>query len=66
MYLLPYSFLLISNKFCNGPQIAIAYRLDVISQGLSISRAQPPPTCFRNEYARIQNILHGAVLIKGA
>ncbi len=45
------------------PQMALAYRLDAISQGkkLSNSRAQPPPTCPRNGYARIQNILHGAV-----
>jgi hypothetical protein len=28
---------------------------------LSNSRAQPPPTCPRNGYARIQNIMHGAV-----
>jgi hypothetical protein len=28
---------------------------------LSISRAQPPPTCPCNGYARIQNIMHGAV-----
>ena len=28
---------------------------------LSISRAQPPPTSTRNGYARIQNIMHGAV-----
>jgi hypothetical protein len=25
------------------------------------SRAQPPPTCPRNGYAHIQNIMHGAV-----
>ncbi len=28
---------------------------------LSISRAQPPPTCPRNGFAHIQNIMHGAV-----
>jgi hypothetical protein len=27
----------------------------------SQSRAQPSPTCLRNGYARIQNIMHGAV-----
>jgi hypothetical protein len=40
------------------------YRLDAISQGpkkLSISRAQPPPTCPRNVSAHIKNITHGAV-----
>ncbi len=45
------------------PQMTLAYQLDVISQGqkkLSNSRAQPPPTCPRNGYARIQNIMHGA------
>ncbi len=43
--------------------MALAYRLDAISQGpkISISGAQPPPTCPRNGYARIQNIMHGAV-----
>jgi hypothetical protein len=30
---------------------------------LSNSRAQPPPTCPRNEYARIQNIMHRAEYI---
>ncbi len=35
-------------------------------KNLSNSRAQPPPTCPRNGYARIQNIKHGAVLIIGA
>jgi hypothetical protein len=46
-----------------GPQMALAYRLEAISQGPknSNSRAQPPPTSPRNEYARIQNIMHGAV-----
>jgi hypothetical protein len=55
------SCLLISYKFF-GPQMALAYRLDAISQGpkkLSNSRAQPPTTCPRNGYARIQNIMHG-------
>jgi hypothetical protein len=33
---------------------------------LSNSRAQPPPTSPRNGYARIQNIMHGAVYIMGA
>jgi hypothetical protein len=31
------------------------------AQKLSNSRAQPPPTCPRSGYARIQNIMHGAV-----
>ncbi len=47
-----------------GPQMALAYRLDAISQGpikLSISRAQPPLTCPHNVSARIKNITHGAV-----
>jgi|LakMenEpi03Aug12_release.lakeMendotaPanAssembly.Ray.scaffolds.fasta_scaffold500619_1 hypothetical protein len=38
--------------------MALAYRLDAIPQGpkkLSISRAQPSPTCPRNGYARIEN-----------
>jgi hypothetical protein len=45
-----------------GPQMALAYQLDAISQAkkLSISRAQPHPTCPRNGYARIKNITHGA------
>jgi hypothetical protein len=41
MYL-PYSFLLISNKFCNGPQIALDYLLDVISQGPENSQFPGP------------------------
>ncbi len=44
-----------------GPQMALAYLLDAISKKLSNSRAQPPPTSPRNGYARIQNIMHGAV-----
>ncbi len=46
-----------------GPQMALAYRLDGISQGPKTldSRAQTPPTCPRNEYAPIQNIMPGAV-----
>ncbi len=46
-----------------GLQMTLAYRLDAISQGPknSNSRAQPPPTCPNNGYARIQNIMHGAV-----
>jgi hypothetical protein len=39
-------------------------RLDAISQGpkkLENFWAQPPPTFPRNGYARIQNIMHGAV-----
>ncbi len=35
-----------------GPQMALAYRLDAISQG---------PKNSHNGYARIQNIMHGAV-----
>ncbi len=31
------------------------------SKKLENSRAQPPPTSPRNGYARIQNIMHGAV-----
>jgi hypothetical protein len=44
--------------------MALAYWLDAISQGpkkLENSRAQPPPTSPHNGYARIQNIMHGAV-----
>ncbi len=33
---------------------------------LSISRAQPPPSCPRNVSARIKNIKHGALYILGA
>jgi len=36
------------------------------AQKLSNSRAQPPPTSSHNGYARIQNIMHGAVQIIGA
>ncbi len=36
------------------------------AQKLSISTAQPPPTCPRNGYARIQNIMDRAVSIIGA
>jgi hypothetical protein len=48
-----------------GPQMALAYRLDDNSQGpknyISISTAQPPPTCPHTGYALIQNIMHGTV-----
>ncbi len=40
------------------PQMALAYRLDAISQGPKNSQI---PTFPRNGYARIQNIMHGAV-----
>ncbi len=55
-----------------GPQMAIASRLDAISQGqkrsrfpgpkkVSISRAQPPPTCSCNGDACIKSITYGPV-----
>ncbi len=46
-----------------GPQMALAYQLDAISQGLKTLEFQgPTPSHFpRNGYARIQNIMHGAV-----
>ncbi len=46
-----------------GPQMALAYRLDTISQGLKNSpfRAQLPPTCPRNVSVHIKNITHGAI-----
>ncbi len=37
-----------------------------MAQKLSISRAQPPPTCPNNVSARIKNIMHGAVYFIGA
>jgi hypothetical protein len=52
-----------------GPQMALGYRLDAISKGLTkllISSANPPPTPPRNVSARIKNITHGAVEIIGA
>ncbi len=41
-----------------GPQMALAYLLDAISQDPknSTSRVQPPATCPRNVSARIKNI----------
>jgi hypothetical protein len=45
-----------------GPQMALAYQLDAISQGpkkLSISRAQPPPTCPLNGYA----VMHASITL---
>ncbi len=52
----------------SGPQMALADWLDAISKGpkLSISRAQPPPTCPCILSSRIKNITHGAVKIIGA
>ncbi len=46
-----------------GPQMALAYWLDAISQGPKTLEFQgpPPSTCPRNGYARIKNIMHGAV-----
>jgi hypothetical protein len=47
-----------------GPQMALAYRFDAISsQGPKTLEFQgpTPPTSPRNEYARIQNIMQGAV-----
>ncbi len=51
-----------------GPKMALAYRLDAISQGPKNSRFpfQPPPTCPRNVSAHIKNITHGAISIIGA
>jgi hypothetical protein len=47
-----------------GPQMALAYRLDAISQGPKNSQfpgPNPLPFALVNGYARIQNIMHGAV-----
>ncbi len=47
-----------------GPQMALAYRLDAISQGPKNSQIPGPnplPIGPNNGYARIQNIMHGAV-----
>jgi hypothetical protein len=46
-----------------GPQMALAYRLDAISQGLNLSifRAQPLPLALLMDAARIKSITHGAV-----
>jgi hypothetical protein len=44
-----------------GPQMALTYRFDAISQGTKNSQfpgPNPPPTCPRSGYARIQNIVH--------
>jgi hypothetical protein len=51
-----------------GPQMALAYQLDVISHGpkILISRAQQTPSCPRNRSARIKNITHWAVQIIGS
>ncbi len=45
-----------------GTQMALAYRLNAISQGpknSQFSRVRPHPTCPRNVSARIKNIMHG-------
>ncbi len=45
-------------------QMALTYWLDAISQDpktLDFQGPTPPPTCPGNGYARIQNIVHGAV-----
>jgi hypothetical protein len=47
-----------------GPQMALAYRLDVISQGPKNSQLPGPnplPLALMNGYASFQNIMHGAV-----
>ncbi len=46
-----------------GPQMELAFRLVTISQGQKTLEFQgPTPSHFpRNGYARIQNIMHGAV-----
>ncbi len=49
-----------------GPQMALTFRLDVISQGPKNSQfpwPNPLPLAHVNGCARIQNIMHGAVLI---
>ncbi len=45
------------------PQMALAYRLDAISQGLKTLEFQGPTPSHlpSNGYARIQNIMNGAV-----
>jgi hypothetical protein len=74
-----YSFLLISNKFCdlslllwvgegggglfwapNGTPLTARCHFTG-SKKVSISRAQPPPTCFCNGFARIETITYEAV-----
>ncbi len=52
-----------------GPQMALAYRLDAISQGPKNSQfpgPNPLPLALVNGYARIKNIMHGAVKIISA
>jgi hypothetical protein len=49
-----------------GPQMALTYRLDAISQGPKNSRIPAPNPLPRAlvtdmQFARIQNIMHGAV-----
>ncbi len=47
------------------PQMALAYWLDAIAQGQKTLEFQGPTLSDfpRNGYARIQNIMHGAVYI---
>ncbi len=41
-----------------GPQMALAWRIDAISQGPKKSRTH----CLHNRFARIKSIMYGAVL----
>ncbi len=62
-------FLKLSRVFLapNGTRLSARCHFTVPKK-LSISRAQPPPTCYHKwiPYASIQNIMHGAVKIIGA
>jgi hypothetical protein len=47
-----------------GPQMALAYGLDAISQGpkkVSISRAKPPPLALVMDAAHIKSITYGVL-----
>jgi hypothetical protein len=44
-----------------GPQMALAYRLDAISQDPKNSQFPGPNPIPRNVFARIKNITHGVV-----
>jgi hypothetical protein len=50
----------IQNRAPNGTRLSARSHFTGPKK-LGNSRAQPPPTSPRNGYARIQNIMHGAV-----
>ena len=49
------------SKFFGLHGTRLSARCHFTIKKISNSRAQPPPTCPSNGYARIQNIMHGAV-----